>query len=156
MGKPGICGAVAGIPDVACHAAVIESLYAGAVDNILRYGWNASNVVAQVMRANGTPARCRLSILSDSMTQSLSMFPLNGVNVHLDAAQSPRTNDLWEFATVGYSETLARGSCQVLREATCLHGPGPLRHAGILNTAFDVEELASWDAIDGDMTSGSS
>ena len=153
---PGISDAVAGIPDVACHAAVIESLYAGTIDSILRYGCNASNVVAQVMRANGTAARCGLSILSESMTQSLSMFPLNGVDVRTTGDLSPQAKDLWEFATVGYSETVARGSCRVLREATCLHGSGPLRHAGILSTAFDVEEIASWDAIDGDMTSGAS
>jgi hypothetical protein len=153
---PGIKSAVDGIPEVACHAAVIDSLYADTIDSILGYGCNASNVVAQVIRANGAPVRCGLSNLSDTMTQSLSMFPLNGVNVQTNAALSPRANDLWEFATVGYSEAAARGSCPVLREATCLHGSGPLRHAGILNTAFDVEEIASWDAIDGDMTSGAS
>jgi hypothetical protein len=153
---PGISRAVAGIPDVACHAAVIDSLNANTIDSILQYGCNASHIVAQVMRANGTPARCELSTLSEEMTQSLSMFPLNGVSVQTTAALSPRANDLWEFATVGYSETVTRGTCQVLREATCLHGSGPVRHAGILNTAFDVEEIAAWDAIDGDMTSGSS
>ncbi len=135
------------IPELHFHAEVMKAVSSGNIDGILALGVNAAQSAAQPLKAAGKQCTFTKLTLTELENQALGIFLLNGVKViHPDIAEY---SYFLQFAINGVSIDLMRKADNpVLREIVCLHGTGQPRHSDCLETAFDIDEDLTMDALE--------
>ncbi|MGQ2940247.1 MULTISPECIES: RNA-directed DNA polymerase [Sphingomonadaceae] len=133
-------------PELAFHRIIIEAIISGDCSPVLELGTNAAQATAQIFRANRSTARFSRSISTPVEVQGLAVFILNGVPVEAEvrSLDDPALN----FARGPIDVDLMRQPSGLIQELACLHGIGPVRHAEILRSAFDVSEMIMLDALE--------
>lgn len=137
------------IRDLHLQSMVMAAVASGRIDPLLRLGTNAAQAAAQPMRAGNKPASFQSRELSDAESQALAVFRLNGVGMAATAALFGGETELLSFAEHGANSALMKSSDPFMSEFACLHGLSDHpRHAAILESVFDEDELLAMDAVD--------
>jgi hypothetical protein len=136
------------LPELHFHATVMNAVANGNIDQLLSFGTNAAQAAAQPMKAANKQATTTLLKLSEAEEQALAVFFLNGVTVKRNEKTPKLSLELMTFATSGADSGLMKSNQSFMREIACLHGIGQPRHADILETVFDEDELLAMDAIE--------
>ena len=136
------------IPELNFHAEVMKAVSTGIIDDIIPLGINAAQATAQPLKAAKKSCILTSQNLKESDLHALSIFFLNGVTV-THSIPSDKYSDILQFALNGSDIDLMRQTQNpVLRELACLHGIGQPRHADCLETAFDIDEELTMDALE--------
>lgn len=134
-------------PDLFFQSAVATAVATGQIDNILEMGGNASQAVAQPLRAEGKGVAFSLDSTSKVQSQALAVFALNGVEIQIEHVAD--RDPLVRFATRGADRSLYHSEDIFLRELACLHGiSDSSRHTTVMDSAFDEAEEIAMDAVD--------
>ncbi len=146
LGK--LAGAARTIPALKFQSAVANSIATGDVNEIIDYGANAAQAVAQPLSMRTSQVVVGKQMLNPAAQQALAVLRMNGLSVEgppLGDAQS----QLLKFATFGADRPMMKSSEPFLRELACLHGLSEApRHQAMLTTAFDAAEEITFDAIE--------
>lgn len=141
--------AVRELPELHLHAEVMAAVASGDISGLLASGANAAQAAAQPLRAANRPARLSLRTLDRAAALGLAVFHFNGVPVSCPALQEGHESELLRFAKEGVDVPLMRSLDPFVRELACLHGlSAQPRHADLIETAFDRDELLALDAVD--------
>ncbi|MDZ4274053.1 MAG: RNA-directed DNA polymerase [Erythrobacter sp.] len=143
-----VADAAAGWPELAFHRSMIQAVISGDCSPVVALGTNVAQATAQIFRANQSTARFSRPIVTPVEIQGLAVFILNGVPVEADVQALDDPTLI--FAKGPIDIDLMRQPHGLLQELACLHGVGPVRHAEILRSAFDVSEMIMLDALEFD------
>jgi hypothetical protein len=143
-----LADAARAIPALKFQSAVARSIATGDVSEILDYGVNAAQAVAQPLSMRTPQAVTSKQMLNPAAQQALAILRMNGLSIEgppLGDAQS----QLLKFATIGVDRPIMKSSEPFLRELACLHGLSEVpRHKALLATAFDAAEEITFDAVE--------
>lgn len=119
------------------------------VSNLIKFGINAVQSAAQVLRLSEVKVICAPVIWGETELQGLAILKLNGVPLDIRGLQKNTDSDLLRFAdNPGNELTLIKSQDAFIAELSSLHGcDEATRHSIILNTAFDPDEQMAFDAI---------
>lgn len=143
-----LAGASGAIPALKFQSAVANSIATGDVTEIIDYGANAAQAVAQPLRMRTGQVVIGQQMLDPAAQQALAVLRMNGFSV--DGPQfGDAQSQLLRFATFGADRHMMKSSEPFLRELACLHGLSEApRHQAMLTTAFDSAEEITFDAIE--------
>ena len=143
----GLAEQLRSIPEFQFQAAVLMGVATGDVTEVVRFGANAVQSVAQALHAEGRSAIVQGPLSTNVEAQGVAVLALNGVRV-TGAGQGEWDRD--EFVRVarsGVTVDLMRSSDPFVREFSSLHGLGAARHADVLDSAFDEAEDSVFDTV---------
>lgn len=137
------------IRELHLQSMVMKAVADGEIGDLLRLGTNAAQAAAQPMRAGNKLASFHSRELTDAESQALAVFRLNGVDLTGTETHIGEETDLLSFARHGASLKLMKSSDPFMSEFSSLHGISDRpRHAAILESVFDEDELLALDAVD--------
>lgn len=127
---------------------VIGSVTQRNVSNLLKFGANAVQSAAQVLRISDDQVECKQQSIGDVERQGISILRLNGVK--LSEIESHEESDFEKFShSPGLNPDLMTSSDPWIAEMACLHGlDSDCRHTEVMNSSFDPDEQMAFDAID--------
>jgi hypothetical protein len=137
-------------PEMLLESAVMNTIKSRDVTSLLRFGANAVQAGAQIMRNLGGSVNYASDVLGDVELQGLAILRLNGIKVAFSDQLSDRvlSDQLNQFANGGNPIALMSSDNLFLKEIACLRGVVNLfRHQALLNTAFDRDEHLVFDVI---------
>ena len=143
-----IADAIDDINEVAIFAAIFRALANRDVSELLKFGSNAAQSVAQPLKMDPAPVGCSIPGLEKEVAQAYAILQLNQIPLegHNGLPESP----MLTFCQGGNGLTeLFESSDMYFRELACLHGldePDVLRRT--LETAFDPDDGMASDMID--------
>ena len=143
-----IADAIDDINEVAIFAAIFRALANRDVSDLLKFGSNAAQSVAQPLKMDPAPVGCSIPGLEKEVAQAYAILQLNQIPLegHNGLPESP----MLTFCQGGNGLTeLFESSDMYFRELACLHGldePDVLRRT--LETAFDPDDGMASDMID--------
>ena len=141
-------GAAGTVPALKFQSAVANSIATGDVTEIIGYGVNAAQAVAQPLRMRTAQVVIGKQMLDPAAQQALAVLRMNGFSVE-GQPLSDEQSQLLKFATFGADRSMMKSGEPFLRELACLHGLSEApRHQAILTTAFDAAEEITFDAIE--------
>ena len=119
------------------------------VSILVKFGINAVQSAAQVLRLSDQPVICAPDSWGETELQGLAILKLNGVSLDISGADPEIDNELLRFAeNPGIDTALMKSDNGFIAEMASLHGcAGKTRHTDILNSAFDPDEQMAFDAI---------
>lgn len=136
------------IPELQFHRAVLSAVGTRDVGTVVSLGVNAAQAAAQLLRAGRMHASLSRAPTTDAEIQGIAVFLLNGVPVDGAGDGNWRENELVRVAQARIGDELMQSSDAFISEFACLHGIAATpRHPTVLETAFDVDEDLSLDAI---------
>jgi len=136
------------IPALRFQSTVAKAIATGNVSEIIEYGVNAAQAVAQPLRMQSKATVISSARIDRGFQQAMAVLKMNGLILNLPI---PRTeaSELLTFAGDGVDSSMMRSSDPFMRELACLHGISEHpRHDQILSTAFDRSEEIALDAIE--------
>ena len=137
------------IPALKFQSAVARSISTGDVNEIMDYGVNAAQAVAQPLSMRTPKIILDRQMLNPVAQQALAVLRLNGLSVEGPQLGDDDQSQLLRFATSGVDRTIMKKGEPFLRELACLHGLSEApRHQAILATAFHAAEEITFDAIE--------
>ena len=143
-----LAGAARSIPALKFQSAVANSIATGDVNEIIDYGANAAQAVAQPLSMRTSQVVVGKRMLNPAAQQALAVLRMNGLSVE-GATLGDAQSELLKFATSGADRPMMKSSEPFLRELACLHGLSEApRHQATLTTAFDAAEEITFDAIE--------
>ena len=143
-----LADAARAVPALAFQSAVAKSIATGDVNEILEYGVNAAQAVAQPLSMRMPKVISDKPMLNPAAQQALAVLRMNGLSVQ-EPALGDTQSQLLKFATSGVDRSIMKSGEPFLRELACLHGLGEVpRHQTMLTTAFDAAEEITFDAIE--------
>ena len=144
----GLAREVSTVSGMQFQAAVALAVATGKVDEVIRFGTNAAQAVAQPLRLSDRIARAESVSNDRSDVHALAVFRLNGLHVTSPDSHD-QNNELLRFASNGADDRLMRSADKFIREISCLHGMCDMpRHRQILDSVFDPAEDITLDAIE--------
>jgi hypothetical protein len=143
-----LAGAAAAFPALKFQSAVANAIALGDVNEVIDYGVNAVQAVAQPLRMRTASLVIDKQILDPVAQQSLAVLSMNGFDIE-GPELGDKQSQLLKFATLGADRSMLKSSEPFVRELACLHGvsEGP-RHEATLTSAFDSAEDIAFDAIE--------
>ena len=137
------------IPQLHQQGRVMEAIATKRADNLLPLGGNVAQAVAQPFSTMDGGITIERNVIEPAEIQALAVLKLNGLMVEIRGGSDYRVDDLFRFAQTGSDPALMMSDNAFLRQLACLHGltPSP-RHAEMLSTAFDQDEVLILDAIE--------
>lgn len=143
-----LADAARAVPSLAFQSTVARSIATGDVNEILDYGVNAAQAVAQPLSMRSPTVIFERPKLNLAAQQALAVLRMNGLSVQ-GSVHGDTQSQLLQFATSGVDRPIMKSSEPFLRELACLHGLGEVpRHQTMLTTAFDAAEELTFDAIE--------
>lgn len=137
------------IPELKVHGAILKSIGSRDATELISLGTNTVQPAAQVLRLQDAPIKLQGHPNTEAEKQGLAIFNLNGIKVDTESTGESR-HELREFAE--WNERIPKWNdinAPFIRELTCLHGSNRDRqHSTILDSAFDIDEQLSFDAIE--------
>lgn len=144
----------AACPELRVHSRVCAAVASGDIDPVIPMGANVAQVAAQAMRADARHARMASSAMESATESSIAVFLINGV--HIDVRNGLNDTEMIRFATEGSNSALMKSESGWIRSTASLHGLGEsARHAEMIDSAFDMDERLTMDALDQLHVSGS-
>jgi hypothetical protein len=135
------------VPELEFHATVLAGISSGDATGAARLGMNVVQALAQPMRAEGRTVTFQGPPASPVELLGLGVLALNGVEV-AGAGAAFEGDQFLQVARHGATPELMRSNQPFIREFSSLHGlAGGARHARMLESAFDRDEEAVFDAI---------
>jgi hypothetical protein len=137
-------------PELYLQSRVMESIRSRDVSLLIKFGSNAVQAAAQILRIKNDVVRCSLSSFGEVELQGLAILRLNGLKIEfLDNIEEQHISDpLNQFALGINSKELMKSSQLFIRELACLRGiDSELKLKSILDSAFDTDEQLSFDII---------
>lgn len=131
-------------PELTFHFSLIEAIISSNCDRVIKLGANVAQAAAQLFRATGETAIFEEKVTDEVSSAGLAIFIANGVSVRVADATD---NDLLRLATGIIDVHKMQESQGFFQEFACLHGVGPARHSDILDTAFDLGQEVTFDAL---------
>lgn len=143
-----LADAARAIPALRFQSAVARSIATGDVSEILDYGVNAAQAVAQPLSMRTPQAVATKAPLNPAAQQALAVLRMNGLSVE-GPALGGEQSQLLRFASSGVDRALMKSGEPFLRELACLHGLNEApRHKAMLSTVFDAAEEITFDAVE--------
>ncbi len=133
-------------PELSFHREILRAIATGDCSTVARFGPNVAQAAAQIFRAASETARFSDALTTEAEIQSLAVFILNGVSV--EGQVRSIDHPLLRFAKGPVDDDLMYQPRGMLQELACLHGKGEARHAQIMNSAFDLAQDISLDALE--------
>jgi hypothetical protein len=128
----------------------MQALRTRDVTSLLKFGTNAVQAAAQVLRLRDEPVLCSLEKIDEVELQGIALLKLNGINLKIkDEILAQVSGDpLNNFANGTNMYDLMRSNDLFIQEISCLRGvDNSLRHHDLLDTAFDRDEQLVFDVI---------
>ncbi|WP_419816643.1 RNA-directed DNA polymerase [Glacieibacterium sp.] len=137
-----------GVPELMFHTSIIEALVTRDCSKVVSLGVKVAQATAQLFRAAGMLAEFSEPVSTEAQIQGLATFIANGVQIGeaIFDAQHP----ILKIAIDGVDKDMLSREDSFIHELACLHGIGAPRHAATLNSAFDLADKISLDALDFD------
>jgi hypothetical protein len=138
-------------PELISHAMIMKSVYSRDISELVKYGADAAQCVAQILGIQPCRVTCHLKDFSEAELQSLAIFRFHEVDVELDQSTDAKTKEdlLNQFALYMNTDKLMLSDNLFIQELACLRGlENPITHKKMLNTAFDRNEELSFSIID--------
>ncbi len=128
---------------------VFEAIGKRNISSLIKFGINAVQSAAQVLRLSDQPVICAPESWGETELQGLAILKLNGVSLDIRGVEPEINNELLQFAeNPGIDTALMKSDNGFIAEMASLHGcAGKTRHTDILNSAFDPDEQMAFDAI---------
>jgi hypothetical protein len=143
--------ALVNYPELRLQAEVMKAIQSKDISSLLKFGANAVQAAAQILRIRDEAVNCTLDTFNEVDLQGLAILRLNGVKVDFlgeDVLGKTINDPLNQFA-LGYNlAKLMKSDDPFIKEIACLCGAeGLVSHKVILDTAFDRDEHLIFDII---------
>ena len=146
-----LSSALMNYPELYLQSKVMDAIRSRDVSLLIKFGSNAVQAAAQILRIKDDVVRCSLSSFGEVELQGLAILRLNGLEIEfLENREEQYISDpLNQFALGINSRELMKSSQLFIRELACLRGiDSESISKSILDSAFDTDEQLSFDIID--------
>jgi hypothetical protein len=134
---------LSGIQEMLLMSTIMRSISTRDVSDVVRFGENATQSAAQLLRISKSPVTCNLDNVDAIAAQSLAILELNGVCV--EGSDVP--GEFQDFARGENILSLMKSSDGFVREVASLHGVNQSRHTSVLDVVFDHNEELVFDVL---------
>lgn len=131
------------IPEMLLMSKIMKAVATRDVTDIVRFGENATQSAAQLLRIEDSPVVCNISNESDAVSQSISILCLNGIFME----GGKNSGEFYDFAKGENISSLMKSSDGFVREIASLHGVSHVRHGSVLDAVFDSDEELVFDVL---------
>ncbi|HEY9691722.1 MAG TPA: RNA-directed DNA polymerase [Oculatellaceae cyanobacterium] len=138
-------------PELSLQARVMSAIHSRDVSLLVKYGTDAVQAAAQILRIKPNAVTCSLHSFGEVELQGLAILRLNGIEIKFRGDVNSQTiiDPLNQFALNINSAELMKSNNLFIKEIACLRGVESLsRHKYMLDNAFDRDEQLSLDIID--------
>lgn len=137
------------IPSLYFQSEITHAVSTGSVDRVVALGTNAAQAAAQPLRMSTNAVTLSSSPESYPDQQSLAIFSMNGIDVRISGEAPKQQSELLHFVNGKITRSMFLSNDPFVKELSCLHGLADTpRHSTVLNTAFDIAEEVTMDAIE--------
>lgn len=143
----GLAERLRSVRELQFQAATLMGVATGDVTEVIRFGANAAQSVAQALHAEGRGATVQGPLSTDVEGQGIAILALNGVSTTGAGQGEWERGEFVRAARSGVTPDLMRSSDSFVREFSSLHGLGETRHADVLDSAFDEAEDSVFDTV---------
>lgn len=146
-----LSSALINYPELYLQSKVMDAIHSRDVSLLIKFGSNAVQAAAQILRIKDDVVRCSLSSFGEVELQGLAVLRLNGLKIEfLENVEEQYISDpLNQFALGIDSRELMKSSQLFIKELACLRGiDSESKLKSILDSAFDTDEQLSFDIID--------
>lgn len=138
-------------PELSLQAKIMQAICSKDISDLIRFGSNAAQSVAEVMDAQGSQVTCSVQTLDDVGLQSLAIFNFYEVKINFtnNLQDAIDQDPLCQFSLYKNTQKLMKSDNLFVQELACLRGmDNPVSHKSILNSAFDRDEELCFSIID--------
>lgn len=137
-------------PELLIQSQVMNAIESRDISSLLKFGTNATQAAAQILRIQDDAVKCSLNTFDDIDLQGLAMLRINGIEIDFtdNVVDQTTADQLNQFALGTNPAELMKSNDPFMKEIACLCGiENPSRHKSLLNTAFDRDENLMFDII---------